>query len=102
MRFYNKGTKKLRKELKNIGLILCTNWLEMLGSRVIAESTKPTPWHAARCNAKMLLLSQLEAPRYAITSDLQECKDVSLCFEQALCSSQGLGLKIDRSSNKFF
>ena len=32
---------------------------------------------SSSCNAKMLLLSQLEAPRYAITSDLRKCKNVS-------------------------
>lgn len=59
---------------------ICTSWLEMLGSRVLAESTKITPWHAllelaARCNAKMLLLFRVEAPRYASKSNLRKMQD---------------------------
>lgn len=59
---------------------LFTSWLEMLGFRIVAESTKITPWHAllklaARCNAKMLLLSRVEAPRYASINDLKKMQD---------------------------
>ena len=64
----------------------------MLGSPIVAGSAKMTPWHAlleqaARCNAKMLLFSRLEAPRYASTNDPQDaksCRDVlSKHFAQA-------------------